>query len=66
MPVYTYHCEECGEQFEKIRPMSQAGEAYPCPACEQLAERRVAGIFENNSTKNRSANFPKRKRYTNW
>jgi len=26
----------------------------------------VSGIFENNSTKNRSANFPKRKRYTNW
>ena len=66
MPVYTYHCEECSESFEKIRPMSQAAEPQSCPSCDEKAERVMAGIFENNSTKNRSANFPKRKRYTNW
>lgn len=66
MPVYTYRCDQCGEDFEKIRPMSQASDPQPCPACEHLADRSVAGIFENNSTKNRSANFPIRKRYTNW
>ncbi len=66
MPVYTYRCEKCSESFEKIRPMSRASEPHPCPTCDAEAERVVSGIFENNSTKNRSANFPKRKRYTNW
>ena len=46
--------------------MTRASEPYPCPACEAEAERVVSAIVENNSTKNRSANFPKRKRYTNW
>ncbi len=66
MPVYTYRCDECGEQFEKVRPMSRAGEPHECPECGKEAEPTVAGVFENNSTRNRASNFPKRKRYTNW
>ena len=66
MPVYTYRCDSCSEHFEKIRPMSRASEPHPCPKCETASDRVVSGIFENNSSRNRSANFPKRKRYTNW
>ncbi len=66
MPVYTYRCEQCSQNFERIQPMSRASEAQPCPTCENDSDRVMAAIFENNSTKNRSANFPKRKRYTNW
>ncbi len=66
MPVYTYRCEVCSENFDKIRPMAQASEPQACPTCDAEAERVMAGVFENNSTKNRSANFPRRKRYTNW
>ena len=66
MPVYTYRCRECSQDFEKMRPMAQSAEPQPCPHCQQPAERVVSSIFENNSTKKRSANFPKRKRYTNW
>ncbi len=66
MPVYTYRCEQCNESFEKIQPMSKSGEPQPCPTCESESYRVMAGIFESNSTKNRSANFPRRKRYTNW
>ncbi len=66
MPVYTYRCDACDENFEKIRPMARASEPCPCPKCDEEGERVMAGIFESNSTKNRSANFPKRKRYTNW
>ena len=66
MPVYTYRCAKCDASFEKIRPMRSASEPQPCPTCEASSERVLSGIFENNSTKNRSANFPRRKRYTNW
>ncbi len=65
MPVYTYKCE-CGNGFEKIQPMSKASDDQPCPECGKEAPRSVGSIFENNSTRARSANFPKRKRYTNW
>lgn len=66
MPVYTYSCDECGEKFEKVLPMSRASEPSECPECGKDAERTVSGVFENNSTRNRASNFPKRKRYTNW
>ncbi len=66
MPLYTYRCDACSETFDQIRPMSRSSEAQSCPTCDAKSERVMAGIFENNSTKNRSANFPKRKRYTNW
>ncbi len=65
MPVYTYRCK-CGNTFEKIRPMSRAGEDFPCPLCGAAASRSVAAITEHNSSREKSANFPKRKRYTNW
>ncbi len=65
MPVYTYRCE-CGNHFEKIRPMSLAAEDFPCPDCGTEASRSVASITEHNSTKEKSSNFPRRKRYTNW
>ena len=66
MPVYTYRCGECREEFEKVLPMSRAAEPSACPECGKDAERTVSGVFENNSTRNRGSNFPKRKRYTNW
>ncbi len=66
MPVYTYRCQQCSDNFEKIQPMSLASEPQPCPTCESESDRVMSAIFESNSTKNRSANFPKRKRYTNW
>lgn len=66
MPVYTYACGECGEKFEKLLPMGRADDPQECPACDRPADRTIAGAFENNSSRNRSANFPKRKRYTNW
>lgn len=65
MPVYTYRCK-CGHHFEKLMPMSRAGEDQPCPECGAQAPRGVGAISESNSTRQKSANFPRRKRYTNW
>lgn len=67
MPVYTYRCE-CGRDFDKIAPISAASEPQTCPdtECQKLAPRVMSAFSEHNSSQQRSANFPKRKRYTNW
>lgn len=31
MPLYEYHCPECGMRFEALRPMSRADEPASCP-----------------------------------
>ena len=33
MPLYEYHCNDCGEDFDKLVNFSQANEAQPCPGC---------------------------------
>jgi putative FmdB family regulatory protein len=37
MPLYTYRCA-CGEVFDAVRPMSEAGEPQLC-GCGQQARR---------------------------
>lgn len=32
MPIFEYHCETCGQNFEKIQK-SGGNEAIPCPHC---------------------------------
>ncbi len=38
MPVYEYGCD-CGERFEKIKPISEYQEPSPCPKCGVSAGR---------------------------
>jgi putative FmdB family regulatory protein len=33
MPLYDYHCVDCDELFEAIRPVSARDDAMTCPAC---------------------------------
>jgi putative FmdB family regulatory protein len=33
MPVYEYHCNQCGEAFEKMVRFSEADRAPVCPKC---------------------------------
>ena len=33
MAIYEYRCGSCGTEFEARRPMSEAGDPAPCPAC---------------------------------
>jgi putative FmdB family regulatory protein len=41
MPLYDYHCPECGD-FRAWRPMSEAREPADCPSCDGTAGRAVA------------------------
>ncbi|HTQ56433.1 MAG TPA: zinc ribbon domain-containing protein [Bryobacteraceae bacterium] len=45
MPLYEYRCENCGEQFEKLRRMSEADEGVECPRCESDEVERLLSSF---------------------
>lgn len=35
MPTYVYHCNKCGETFERSEGMGEHGRKKPrCPACK--------------------------------
>jgi len=36
MPLYEYHCNDCGEAFEKLVRFSEADIAPACPNCESM------------------------------
>jgi len=40
MPVYTYHCDECGHEFEKYQSFSEDALTL-CPNCAQETLRKV-------------------------
>ena len=40
MPIYTYHCENCGIQFERRQKFSDAP-LTRCPECSKKALRKV-------------------------
>ena len=39
MPMYTYQCEECGEEFEELVPMDERDEPQECPECGTPTKR---------------------------
>ena len=41
MPIYEYKCELCSEQFEKIVPISQVDNSYPCPKCGEKKTKKM-------------------------
>ncbi|BBP00705.1 FmdB family zinc ribbon protein [Sulfuriferula nivalis] len=40
MPLYDYHCEECGS-FTEIRKMSESDLNMECPSCGASSERVI-------------------------
>ena len=42
MPIYEYHCSKCGQDFELMRPFSQADEPAPCPSCGSAGEKLIS------------------------
>lgn len=51
MPLYEYQCNDCGEEFEKMVPFSQANQSQPCPFCQsQDTRKKISTIaFRGNS-----------------
>ena len=45
MPIYEYHCANCGTTFELMRPMAQADDEAPCEGCGGTQARRILSTF---------------------
>ena len=58
MPLYEYHCNDCGEDFDKLVSFSQADETQPCPTCGSHHTRKKISrpaILGGNDGSGRSA-----------
>jgi len=49
MPIYEYRCEQCGERFDKLVPMSQAHVSQRCPSCGAERARKLMSSFAATS-----------------
>lgn len=53
MPIYEYHCEDCGKEFEKLMSFSDPNVNTPeCPACKSNHTRKrlsTVAAFSNRS-----------------
>lgn len=52
MPIYEYHCPECGQSFEKlVRGGRKAREkAVACPTCGQDSHRKEVTLVASVET----------------
>ena len=50
MAVYEYYCGTCDTKFEKLRPMSAAGEPAECPTGHPGAIRILSVIARVGNT----------------
>lgn len=41
-PLYEYHCQACGNNFEKLRPMEEYNYPTGCLDCGARADRRIS------------------------
>ena len=42
VPIYEYTCNSCGNEFDKLRPVTRMDDAAPCPGCEGDSSRRLS------------------------
>jgi len=42
MPTYEYFCPQCRQEFELMRPFSQAEAPAPCPKCGTPGEKLLS------------------------
>jgi putative FmdB family regulatory protein len=59
MPIYSYHCQDCGEKFEQFRGMSDSDKEVACPRCGKKDPKRViAPVFCGGSSSKGNLQFP--------
>jgi len=45
MPLYEYHCNTCGENFEKMVRFSDQDQTPECPECKSHDTRKRISLF---------------------
>lgn len=57
MPLYEYHCNDCGEAFEKVVRFSEADVTPACPNCESKdTNKLISTIASCGITESGAAN----------
>jgi len=45
MPLYEYHCNDCGDNFEKMVRFSEADLSPACPVCQgQDTKKKISAV----------------------
>ena len=55
MPIYEYHCLECGDNFEKIVPFSEIASLPECPVCHSTHTQKSISIFATSGSSARTS-----------
>jgi putative FmdB family regulatory protein len=45
MPLYEYHCRDCGEEFEVLQPIGADGSHLECPECAAPRPEKQLSTF---------------------
>lgn len=57
MPIFEYHCQDCGTDFEKL--VRRADDAVACPTCsDQKPEQHLEMRFSTFAARANSASAP--------
>jgi len=62
MAVYDYRCPKCRNDFELMRPMSEAEKPAKCPKCGSKAQKLMSGLGSKTGDPIQAAGKPFRKR----
>ena len=46
MPIFEFHCEQCGRKFEEL--LSSADETVACPACSSTRVEKLLSVFASS------------------
>jgi putative FmdB family regulatory protein len=44
MPIYRFECDNCGHEFTKLLPISQAVDTFECENCKKKAKRVLRNV----------------------
>jgi putative FmdB family regulatory protein len=45
MPIYEYHCKQCGKKFEKLVKLSTQTAEIECPQCGGRRAEKTVSLF---------------------
>jgi len=57
MPLYEYHCQQCGTTFEVLRRMQDADRDLTCPECRSEAVERLLSTFSSGGCGSSGSRF---------